>query len=185
MCKALLLIDLSNDFIKLDGALNCGQPGEDIIPFCESLVREFVSDGLPVIDARDEHSMEDYEISSGLFPPHNLKGTWGQELIPELAAILKQAPSQWIYIPKKHYNAMFQTDLPETLSRLGIDELHVIGVCTDICVRYTTNGLYEYKTTSRPQLRIVLHQLGVASFNQIGHEDSLKHLPGAFGIDVL
>lgn len=185
MSKALLLIDLSNDFIKLDGALNCGQPGEDIIPFCQSLVQEFVNDGWPIIDARDEHTIDDYEIASGLFPPHNIKGTTGQELIPELAEILRAAPGQWIYIPKKHYNAMFQTKLPDAIERLGIDELHVIGVCTDICVRYTLNGLYEYKTTNHPDLRLILHQLGTASFNQTGHEDSLKHLPGAFGVDVI
>jgi nicotinamidase/pyrazinamidase len=185
MAKALLLIDLSKDFIDLDGALNCGEAGQAILPYCAGTIREFLAAGHVVLDARDEHDPEDFEIASGLFPPHNMRGTPGQRLADQLAAVLADFPSQWIQVSKKHYNACFRTELLDHLRRLDIDELHVMGVCTDICVRYTLGGLYEYKTVERPGLKLVVHARGVASFNPVGHEDSLRHFPQAFGVQVL
>lgn len=183
--RALLLIDLSKDFIHLDGALTCGQPGLDIIPYCTTLVRDFLQRGEPVLDARDEHDAEDVEIASKLFPPHNMRGTDGQALIDELRLELETVPELWHQIFKKHYNAGYQTRLFDLIRTMGIDELHVIGVCTDICVRYTVNGLYEFKTTSYPNLRVVVHSGGVTSFNPVGHADSLAHFALAFGVEVV
>lgn len=185
MAKALLLIDLSNDFIRLDGALNCGPAGIAIISYCQELVTTFINDGDVVLDARDNHDLGDFEIQSGLFPPHNLQGTEGKNLISELAEILKEKPKQWVYLPKKNYNAGYQTSLFNELIERDIAELHIIGVCTDICVRYTLNGLYEFKTTVYPQLQLYVHQRGVASFNQRGHEDSLGHFVTALGCQVV
>lgn len=185
MAKALLLIDLSKDFIDLDGALNCGAAGQEILPYCREVVREFLRGGHVVLDARDEHDPEDFEIRSGLFPPHNMRGTPGQRLVEVLAEELEKAPRQWLQISKKHYNACFRTSLLDHLRTLQVRELHVLGVCTDICVRYTLGGLYEYKTVEQPNLRLVVHARGVASFNPVGHEDSLRHFPQAFGVEVL
>lgn len=185
LAKALLLVDLSKDFVYLDGALNCGQAGIDIIPYCRELVRSFVAAGDWVFDARDAHDLEDDEIASGLFPPHNLRNTPGQLLIPELYTELGDKQSNYIYFPKKHYNAGLGTGLFDVIVQKDITEIHVIGVCTDICVRYTINALYDFKTTVHRELNIVVHQSGVASFNQNGHEDSLRHFPLAFGAKVV
>lgn len=183
--KALLLIDLSNDFIRIDGALNCGPAGEAIIPYCAALTQSFLTEGAVVLDARDNHTMDDYEIASGLFPPHNLNGTFGQALVDPLVSVLTPHESNWIRVPKKHYNAMYQTRLPEILQEMNVDELHIVGVCTDICVRYTLNGLYEFKTAWKPNLELIVHQRGVASFSEEGHLDTLRHIPMAFGAKIV
>lgn len=185
MTKALLLVDLSNDFIRMNGALNCGPAGVAIVPYCLALVSAFIANGDVVFDARDDHDLEDFEIRSGLFSPHNLRGTEGQKLISELADLLKEQPAQWVYLPKKNYNAGYQTRLFPELMERNITELHVIGVCTDICVRYTLNGLYEFKTTVYPQLELYVHEKGVASFNERGHEDSIGHFSTALGCRVI
>lgn len=185
MARALLLIDLSRDFIDLDGSLNCGVSGQAIVPYCQALVRDFVTARDLIIDTRDAHTLDDFEIASGLFAPHNLIGTAGQELIPEIVSVLEAGPARWVQVPKKHYNALYRTELTEILKVNKIHELHVIGVCTDICVRYTVNGLYEFKASEYPDLHVVVHAGGVASFNQAGHVDSLLHMPGAFGVEVV
>ncbi|MCL6445535.1 MAG: cysteine hydrolase [Alicyclobacillus sp.] len=185
MAKALLVIDMSNDFIARDGSLNCGEAGLAIVPYCVDLLRTFLNEGQVVLDARDLHDPDDYEIATGLFPPHNMRGTPGRDLIPDLAGPLAERPEWWIEIPKKHYNAGYRTNLFEILDEREIDEVHMIGVCTDICVRYTANALYEWKTSERPNLRIVIHRQGVASFNPEGHRDSLQHFEGAFGFSVV
>jgi nicotinamidase/pyrazinamidase len=185
LAKALLLVDMSNDFIRLDGALNCGQPGMDIVPYCRQLVETFLEDGDYVFDVRDLHDRSDYEIASGMFPPHNLRGTSGQELISELKELLCRKEKQWVFIPKKHYNAGYGTSLFSLIREKGITEIHLVGVCTDICVRYTVNGLYEFKTSLYPELQIVVHQPGVASFNLAGHKESLVHFTTALGASVV
>lgn len=185
VAKALLIVDLSKDFVYLDGALNCGEAGVAIIPYCQSLVKSFVTAGDWVIDARDAHDLDDYEIASGLFPPHNLLGTPGADLIDELQAELSGHESRYVYLAKKHYNAAFGTDLFNIIQQREITEIHVIGVCTDICVRYTVGGLYDFKTSKWPDLKIVVHRDGVASFNPTGHADSLQHFPSVFGADVI
>ncbi len=185
LAKALLLVDMSNDFIRLDGALNCGQPGMDIIPYCRQLVESFLESGDYVFDARDLHDMQDYEIASGMFPPHNLRETSGQELVSELKEPLSQKEDQWVYIPKKHYNAGYGTSLFDLIREKGITEIHVVGVCTDICVRYTVNGLHEFKTSEYPNLQIVVHRPGVASFNLDGHKESLAHFASALGTSIV
>jgi nicotinamidase/pyrazinamidase len=185
LAKALLLVDMSNDFIRLDGALNCGQPGMDIVPYCRQLVATFLENGDSVFDARDLHDETDYEIASGMFPPHNLRGTFGQDLISELKDLLVNREEQWVYIPKKQYNAGCGTNLFALIQEKGITEIHVVGVCTDICVRYTVNGLHEFKTSSYPELQIVVHQPGVASFNADGHQESLVHFTTALGTLVV
>jgi len=176
---------MSNDFIQLNGCLNCGQAGLDIIPYCRRLIRDFLKAGHVVFDARDVHDMSDAEIELKLFPRHNMRGSWGQELVPELVEELAVYPEQWIRIEKKNYNACHHTSLLTELVTHNITEIHVVGVCTDICVRYTVNGLYEWKTQSCPGMTIFVHSQGVASFSTVGHEESLKHFPIAFGAVVV
>ncbi|MDQ0190768.1 cysteine hydrolase [Alicyclobacillus cycloheptanicus] len=185
MARALLLVDLSKDFVYPDGALNCGEAGLGVIPYCRSLVKEFVETGDLIIDARDLHDPEDYEIASGLFPPHNLRHSEGQKLIDELREELNGHEEKYVYIAKKHYNACQGTDLFNIIRQYHITEIHVAGVCTDICVRYTVNGLYDFKTTEHPDLQIVVHREGVASFNEAGHQESLQHFPRVFGAKVV
>jgi len=185
MNRALLLVDMSNDFIQLDGALNCGQPGIDIVPYCAGLVDSFLARREYVVDARDDHDLTDYEIATGLFPAHNIVHTKGQELIPELHERLQNHQELVKYIPKKTYNATYETDLLAFLTAKNITEVHIVGVCTDICVRYTVNGLYEWKAAVSKNLRVVVHQDGVASFNAVGHRDSLTHFAQVFGVDVV
>ncbi|MCY0895272.1 MAG: cysteine hydrolase [Alicyclobacillaceae bacterium] len=184
--RALLMIDLSNDFIRLDGALSCGESGLAIIPYCKNLVHSFVVSGDLVVDTRDSHSQDDWEIDSGLFPPHNLEGTDGQQLIPELADLRPMdGNGQWVYVPKKHYNATYATLLTELLERHKITEVHLVGVCTDICVRYTLAGLYDWRAARRYAVDFFVHRHGVASFNAVGHEESLQHFPATFGAKVI
>jgi nicotinamidase/pyrazinamidase len=184
--RALLMIDLSNDFIQLDGALSCGETGREIIPYCQRLVQSFVEMGDLIVDTRDSHSSDDWEIDSGLFPPHNLEGTVGQQLIPELADLRPMdGKGSWLYVPKKHYNATYATNLTELLERQALTEVHLVGVCTDICVRYTLAGLYDWRAAGHHAVEFFVHRSGVASFNSAGHEESLQHFPATLGAKVI
>ena len=54
----------------------------------------------------------------------------------------------------------------------GITELHLVGVCTDICILLDA---YNRGFT------VVIHERGVANFDSAGHEWALRHFENALG----
>jgi len=182
--EALLLIDLTKDFIDEDGALTCGAAGQEIIPYVQGLIEEFRREGRPILDIRDDHVMSDYEIRAGLFPPHCLTGTPGRELEDRLAAVV-EGYDRYVTWPKKTYDATYETPLLDYLDREGITRVHVAGVCTDICVVSTCLGLYKHRVTKREDLEIAVHRRGVASFNPQAHEMALDHMQNVLKCDIV
>ena len=71
------------------------------------------------------------------------------------------------------------TDLEIKLRERGITEVHLIGVCTDICVLHTAVDAYN------KGFSIVVHQDAVASFDQAGHEWALRHFKNTLGANVV
>lgn len=184
MREALLLIDLSKDFIDMDGALTCGAAGQEIIPYVRGLIEKFRREGRPILDIRDDHLESDYEIRAGLFPPHCLTGTPGRELEDRLAAAV-EGYNGYVTWPKKTYDATYETPLLDYLDREGITRLHVAGVCTDICVVSTGLGLYKHRVTKRGDLEIAVHRQGVASFNAQAHEMALNHMEHVLKCEIV
>lgn len=77
---ALLIIDYTNDFVADKGALSCGATGQKIAPKIIELANQFVKNDDWVILPTDVHTPNDpYHPETKLFPPHNVRGTWGRE----------------------------------------------------------------------------------------------------------
>ncbi len=161
--KALLIIDMINDFIDPKGALYCGEEVQRIIIPLVKRLEEFRNKNLPIIFLCDSHSPEDKEFEA--FPPHAIKGTWGAEVIPELA------PRQGEYIvPKTRFSGFFKTSLEDILRNLGINEVCLTGVCTSICVMDTAAGAF-YR-----DLKITVFKDCVGDFDPEMHNFALKRM---------
>lgn len=79
--QALLIIDYTNDFVADGGALTCGQPGQALAPTIVKLANQMATASDWVLLPTDVHTPHDpYHPESKLFPPHNVRGTWGREL---------------------------------------------------------------------------------------------------------
>jgi nicotinamidase-related amidase len=178
MLKALIVIDYTVDFVV--GKLPCGDPGiaiEDRI--CE-ITEQFVSAGDFVVMAVDLHDEEDhYHPETKLFPPHNIRGTEGRDLYGKLKVVYEQNQTGIYWMDKTRYSAFCGTDLELQLRARGINELHLVGVCTDICVLHTAVDAYN------KGFEIVVHGDAVASFNPQGHEWALQHFHGSLGAKVV
>lgn len=126
---ALLVIDMLNDFIHEKGSLVV--PGASrIIPRIAELAGEARKQGIPVIYVADRHRPDDREFQ--YWPPHAVAGTWGGEVVEELA------PTENDYlIPKRRYSAFFGTDLDNYLREMEVRKLYLTGVLTNICVYAT------------------------------------------------
>ena len=180
--RALINIDYTVDFVATDGALTCGEPGQLLEHANVDLTKEFIKSGDFTVFAIDVHEKGDvYHPETKLFPPHNIRHTEGRELYGALNSLYEENKDQDFvyYIDKTRYSAFAGTDLELKLRERGITELHLIGVCTDICVLHTAVDAYN------KGFHIVIHKNAVASFNQAGHEWALNHFEHTLGATII
>ncbi|MFP4355278.1 MAG: bifunctional nicotinamidase/pyrazinamidase [Phycisphaerae bacterium] len=152
---ALLIVDVQNDFVS--GALAIDQ-AEQIIEPINRLIPRFEL----VIATRDWHPKEHVSFAGNhegkqvgdvvevrglqqdLWPDHCVQGTWGAQLVDDLDAGKIDAVIDKGTDPElDSYSALYdnghvrQTDLPGLLRDRGVDRIHVAGLATDFCVKFT------------------------------------------------
>jgi len=179
--RALINIDYTYDFVADAGALTCGEPGQAIEKRIVQLTEEFIKQDDYVVFAIDVHDKGDqFHPETKLFPPHNLRGTAGRDLFGSLQTVYEQNQQREnvVYIDKTRYSAFAGTDLEIKLRERGITEVHLVGVCTDICVLHTAVDAYN------KGFKIVVYKDAVASFNPAGHEWALGHFEHTLGAVV-
>ncbi|MFS0780695.1 cysteine hydrolase family protein [Bacillus sp. 1P06AnD] len=184
MKKALINVDYTNDFVAENGALTCGEPGQAIEDAIIEITKDFIEQKEYVVFAIDMHSEQDpYHPETKLFPPHNIAGTTGRELYGQLNDVYKDAVESGNnlihWMDKTRYSAFAGTDLDIRLRERGITDLHIVGVCTDICVLHTAVDAYNKGYT------ITIHERATASFNPAGHQWAIEHFKHSLGATVL
>ena len=172
MARALLVIDMLNDFVDPAGSLYVGPTAPAIIERVHQEIIAFQQAGDLVIYICDQHRSDDQEFT--VFSPHCIQGTVGAQVYHEL----KPLPED-VVIPKRRYSAFYGTDLDLTLRERGVQELVLVGVCTNICVLYTAADarMREYKVS-------VLKK-AVTSFNQEAHAFALGEMTTVLGVKII
>jgi nicotinamidase-related amidase len=166
--KALLVVDLLNDFMEPTGALYCGDASRRIIPVIRRLVDNTLAARGLVIYLRDAHARDDKEFE--LFPPHAIKGEWGSQIISELSP----APES-VMIDKTRFSAFYETSLAEILARFHPREVWVAGVCTSICIMDTVGDLRNRDYS------VVVPVNAVADLDEEFHEFALRRMKRVYG----
>ncbi len=182
MKRALINVDYTYDFVAEDGKLTCGVPGQAIEKKIVSITKEFLNSGDFVTFGIDAHEEGDtLHPESKLFPAHNIVGTSGMELYGSLKELYEkhQHDENVFYFEKTRYSAFTGTNLELKLRERAIKEVHLVGVCTDICILHTAVDAYN------KGFDIVVHRDAVASFNAIGHEWALEHFKNTLGAQVV
>ncbi|WP_256757018.1 cysteine hydrolase family protein [Cohnella sp. WQ 127256] len=176
--KALIVIDYTVDFVV--GNLPVGQPGIEIEARIVELTERFAVNGDYIVLAVDLHEEEDVNHpETKLFPAHNIRNTEGRQLYGKLGewySVHEQAAN---WMDKTRYSAFCGTDLELKLRERGIQEVHLVGVCTDICVLHTAVDAYN------KGFQTYIHEDAVASFNPIGHEWAMGHFEKVLGATVV
>lgn len=180
MDKALLVIDYTVDFVAEDGKLTCGEPGIVLEEYIASLAEQFVQEKQFVVMPVDVHDENDpYHPETKSFPPHNIRGTSGRDLYGRLKDVYEQHKEHIHWMDKTRFSAFAGTDLEILLRARNIKEIHLVGVCTDICILHTAVDAYN------KGFDIVIHEGGVASFNETGHAWALTHFENTLGAKVI
>jgi nicotinamidase-related amidase len=170
--KALIVVDMLNDFIDENGALYCGETVRAIVPFIRERIDRYRRQGAAVIYLRDAHDAHDKEFEK--FPRHCVAGTWGSEVISALAPLAGEP-----VVNKKRYSGFYGTDLEKILLEKEIGAVEVVGVCTSICVMDTVGGL------ANRDYPVSVPVKGVADFDAEFHEFALKRMAQLYGARII
>ena len=165
--KVLAVIDMQNDFI--DGSLGTKE-AEAIVPGVTRWLREF--DGR-VVATRDTHG-EDYLNSAEwkkLPMVHCIKGTKGWDLRPEIQEALDEKPGSMV-IDKPAFGSV---ELGQYVKNINdaeepVEEITLIGLCTDICVISNALLLKAYL----PEVPIRVVESCCAGVTPESHEQALE-----------
>ena len=170
--RALIVVDMLNDFVDEKGTLYCGPSAQEIIPFIKDRIADYRKTGSSVIYIQDSHSEDDKEFEK--FPKHSVSGTWGHQIVPELAPRQED-----VVIQKRRYSGFFETELGDLLRKHDIRDVEVVGVCTNICVMDTVGGL------ANRDYNITVPRAGVADFDPEFHEFALKRMGKIYGARIV
>ncbi len=168
---ALIIVDMLNDFVDSRGTLVV-PAAEGLIPVQRKLLDAARESGMVVLYLADHHRPDDPEFK--MWPPHAVEGTWGAQVVPELAP-----RDNGRVIPKRRYSGFFGTDLDLTLREAGATTIVLVGVLTDICVMYTSAD------ASARAYRVIVVRDATASTSEEAHQFALKHVESVHGATVV
>jgi ureidoacrylate peracid hydrolase len=149
MNRALLVVDMQNGFCHPEGSftrLGIGLEGaEEAVRNAAVAVEQARRAGIPVVFTR--HLYRPGRADEGRALKQNspalagvdglAAGTWDAEVVAELGC----APSDLV-VDKVRFDAFQWTSLEPLLRGLGVDELAVCGVVTNICVETTIRSAF-------------------------------------------
>jgi len=164
--RALVVVDMIEDFAHDGGALYCGPSMARIVPVIQREIERSRAAGEPVV-LPDDAEFE-------MFPPHAIVGTNGARIVAELAPAAGD-----VVIPKRRYSGFFGTDLDITLREKGVDTLRLVGDCTNICVLYTAADARNLGYA------VEVVEDGVTSFDEEAHRGALRELEKTLGAKLV
>ncbi len=169
--RALLVIDMLNDFVKEGGTLVVSGALERLSFFQERIARAREEKEL-VIYVCDSHRPDDPEFS--IWPPHCVLGSWGAEVVEEL----KPQPQDYV-VRKRRYSAFYGTDLDLYLRENEVKVLVLTGLVTNICVMGTAADAASrgYKIEVEKNL--------VIGLNEEMHKFALKQMQEVYGAKLV
>jgi nicotinamidase-related amidase len=137
MNKALLLIDLQNDYFP-GGLFPLWNTGATLAAIKDAVQRARAA-GILVV-----HIQHIADPEAGIAPFFN-QGSTGAMIHPEILAAAPDAP-----VVIKHFaDSFFKTELETVLANHGVDELLVCGMMTQNCVTHTaiSKSAEKYKVS--------------------------------------
>jgi nicotinamidase/pyrazinamidase len=135
MHSAILIIDFQNDFTP-GGALAV-EGGDEIAEPIMRLAPQFDH----VLATRDWHPPDhaSFETEGGPWPVHCVQGTHGAELHPSMLDIPVEAiVDVGAEREDEGYSGFEKSKLEDLLRERDVDEVAVVGLATDYCVRAST-----------------------------------------------
>lgn len=170
--KALIVVDVQNDFTHPDGSLYIANSDfvidqiNKLLPHYENVV--YTMDWHP---PRTDHFEE--------WPPHCVAGTWGAEFNERLDVLVQpQLIKKGIHADEDGYSG-FSVDTPQGIAptplqdkliSAGVGAVDIVGIALDVCVKATAldaQRLGYYTTVIRYATAPVTDEGGLAAVDEL------------------
>lgn len=163
--KILIVVDMQNDF--LTGAL-ANPEAVRIIPKIKEKIRGNILAGNPVIFTRDTHYDDYLETREGRFLPvvHCVENSSGWEICDDLREYATNIVDKRSFGYDEWLNYIYKNIDPS----LEIEEIELVGTCTDICV--ISNAMILRNVF--PESEIVVDADCCAGLNDLSHQNALE-----------
>ncbi len=143
---ALIIVDVQNDFADSKGNLYVSS-GEEVVPVINREIDRAKAGGALVVYTADWHpeSTPHFQKDGGIWPVHCVGDTWGAEFHPDLVVdgpvIRKGTNGEDGYSGFTMQNPETMETIPTRLAELlrerEIEQIVVVGLATDYCVKAT------------------------------------------------
>ena len=143
---ALVVVDVQNDFADPAGSLAV-RGGLDVVAAASAEVRAARAAGAPVLYTQDWHPADTphFAKDGGTWPVHCVQDSWGAQLHPGLEVagevVRKGEHGEDGYsgfsMRDPQSGEVVPTRLAALLRDAGVEDLVVVGLATDYCVRAT------------------------------------------------
>ena len=164
--KILVVIDMQNDFIR--GSLGT----EEAKLIVENVVRKVKQHSGVIIVTKDTHEENYMDTQEGHNLPvmHCIRGTEGWELDQEIKAALKDKVTY--VVEKPSFGSLQLLDIVHDLLGQGyaIDEIELVGLCTDICV--VSNAMIL--KAGLPEVPFTVDASCCAGVTPVSHKNALE-----------
>jgi nicotinamidase/pyrazinamidase len=149
---ALVVVDVQNDFADADGSLYVRDSAAAIAAVNEA-VKAAKDAGATVVYTQDWHPPDTphFAKDGGTWPVHCVAGTWGAELHPDLVVdgerVRKGTGGEDGYsgftMADPETGATSSTGLAELLRSHDVEDVVVVGLATDYCIKATALDAVE------------------------------------------
>ena len=158
-----IVVDMVNGFVT-EGVLHDEKIGE-IIPRQIELIKEAKHDGKLIVFVKDTHDVNSTEFArfGGEAGAHCIKGTSEQDLVDELKVFEDDVDT--VVIEKNSTSYMEAPEFRELLEyQKELEEVDVVGCCTDICVINGTIPMSNYFDQWNRKVNIRVHEDAIATY---------------------
>ena len=171
--KALLVIDMLNDFVRPGAPLEVPETRE-ILPALRRRIAKARREGELVVYVCDAHRANDPEFARMGWPPHAVEGTPGAGVVDSIAP----EPGD-VVVEKRTYSGFHGTPLRFILRRNDVRGLTLSGCVTNICILFIAAeaGIRGYEVT--------VDERYVAGLSRKDHDFALDQMEKVFGVRVL
>ncbi len=160
--RLLIVVDMVNGFVK-EGKMADKEIAK-IIPEQLRLIKEFIEKGDGVAFIKDSHNKNSREFKR--YPEHCEIGTSESELVDEL----KPFEESSLVYEKNSTSALFAERYLSDIERMKkLEEIVVVGCCTDICVLNLVIPQQNYFDQNNRDVEIVVPMNAVETYDAPFH----------------
>ncbi len=146
--RALIVVDVQNDFVDPEGGLSV-KDAPSVVPSINAMIEDARDDDRLIVYTQDWHPKvtPHFAKDGGIWPVHCVADSWGAQFYPELevvsdARVVKKGTGgedgySGFSMRDPETEAESDTAMESILKQHGIDEVEIVGIATDYCVKET------------------------------------------------